>query len=152
MIRRYRPALIWSTYPIATAHWVGSLLQRLSGLPWIADFRDPMVADGYPTDPRTWRSFKRIEERNRLERARLSVFTTPGAMRDYAARYPQAAERLAVIENGYDEGAFTDLRSGPSPLNPWRDHHAPQRRGLIPVNATQVASSRPCASCSISTP
>src|SRR5688572_19252748 len=40
MIRRYRPAAIWSTYPIASAHKIGHTLHRLSGLPWIADFRD----------------------------------------------------------------------------------------------------------------
>ena len=40
MIRKYRPAAIWSTYPIATAHTIGQTLHRLSGLPWIADFRD----------------------------------------------------------------------------------------------------------------
>src|SRR5215212_6559377 len=43
MIRKYRPEVIWSTYPIATAHKIGHTLQRLSGLPWIADFRDPMA-------------------------------------------------------------------------------------------------------------
>src|SRR5262245_14053771 len=54
MIRRYRPAAIWSTYPIATAHKIASTLHRLSGLPWVADFRDPMTEDGYPADPKIW--------------------------------------------------------------------------------------------------
>src|SRR5688572_20494345 len=31
MIRKYRPHAIWSTYPIATAHVIGSTLQALSG-------------------------------------------------------------------------------------------------------------------------
>lgn len=117
MIRSYRPSLLWSTYPIATAHWVGARLQRLSGLPWVADFRDPMAQEGYPADPAIWRSFKKIESRT-LDRARLCVFTTPGAQRDYARRYPKAAECLALLENGYDESAFASVISDQVPLNP----------------------------------
>ena len=61
MIEAYRPDAIWSTYPIATAHLIGAELQRRSGLPWVADFRDPMAQDGYPSDPAVWKRFKAIE-------------------------------------------------------------------------------------------
>jgi glycosyltransferase involved in cell wall biosynthesis len=106
MIRRYRPQAIWSTFPIATAHKIGHTLHRLSGLPWIADFRDPMAQDGYPADPKTWKSFKRIEERA-LRQAAFSVFVTSGAARAYRTRYPDLpCERITVIENGYDEEVF----------------------------------------------
>jgi glycosyltransferase involved in cell wall biosynthesis len=117
MIRRYKPDVIWSTYPIATAHMIGSALHKYSKLPWIADFRDPMAQDGYPADPRVWKSFKQIEERA-ISSASLCTFTTPGAVRMYAERYPQAAERLRIIENGYDEETFDGLSSGGAPLNP----------------------------------
>jgi len=117
MIRRYRPDVIWSTYPIATAHLIGAALHKLSGLPWVADFRDPMAQDGYPSDPRTWKSFKRIEERATRE-ATLCTFTTPGTVRLYSERYPQAASRFKVIENGYDEETFAGLPPGGGPLNP----------------------------------
>ncbi len=121
LIRRYRPQAIWSTYPIATAHMVGADLHRLSGLPWVADFRDPMAQDGYPSDPKTWRSFKAIEE-NALRRAVRSVFTTPGAATLYRDRYPEvSADRVCVIENGYDEESFAGLRTSAgesAPLNP----------------------------------
>jgi len=112
MIRTHRPDVIWSTYPIATAHKIGHTLQRLSGLPWIADFRDPMAQDGYPADPRAWLSFKRIEEVS-LRRAATSVFVAPGAARRYQERYPELTRgRIAVIENGYDEESFAGLETG----------------------------------------
>ncbi len=117
MIRRYRPDVMWSTYPIATAHMIGAALHKLSGIPWVADFRDPMAQDGYPSDPHTWKSFKRIEERAANE-ATLCTFTTPGAVRLYAERYPHAASRFKVIENGYDEETFAGLTPGGAPLNP----------------------------------
>jgi glycosyltransferase involved in cell wall biosynthesis len=106
MVRRYRADAIWSTYPIATAHKIGNSLRRLSDLPWIADFRDPMAQVGYPADPKTWKSYKRIEE-TAMQRAAISVFVTAGAARMYRERYPGA--RITVIENGYDEESFRAL-------------------------------------------
>ncbi len=119
MIREYRPHAIWSTYPIATAHMIGHTLQRHSGLPWIADFRDPMAQDGYPADPKTWQSFRKIEERA-LRGASFSVFVTPGAERTYRERYPDVpGARIAIIENGYEEESFTRLAtSDKGPLVP----------------------------------
>lgn len=119
MIRRYKPDAIWSTYPIATAHQIGRALARKSGLPWVADFRDPMAQDGYPTDPRVWRSFEAIEKAA-LHEAKASVFTTPGAAKLYRDRYPDVpADRNVLIENGYDEetfaGAERDRGASPPP-------------------------------------
>ncbi|MFO1217451.1 MAG: glycosyltransferase [Burkholderiaceae bacterium] len=108
LIRRHRPSAIWSTYPIATAHVIGAELQRRSGLPWIADFRDPMAQEGYPSDPLTWASYDRIE-RNALLTAVASTFTTPGAAAEYRRRYPQAAYRIDVLENGFDEASFASV-------------------------------------------
>jgi glycosyltransferase involved in cell wall biosynthesis len=109
MIRKYRPQVIWSTYPIATAHRIGETLHRLSGVPWIADFRDPMAQEGYPADPKTWQHFKQIEH-DALRLAAASVFVTPGAAQLYRNRYPEVpAGRVAVIENGYDEETFSLL-------------------------------------------
>ncbi len=116
LIRQHRPAVIWSTYPIATAHRVADRLHRLSGLPWIADFRDPMAQDGYPEDPRTWAAFERIE-RSAVAQAACSVFTTRGAADMYRSRYPENAGRIRVIENGFDEESFTGIAGG-EPLVP----------------------------------
>ncbi|MEP6657300.1 MAG: glycosyltransferase [Betaproteobacteria bacterium] len=107
LIRKHRIRALYSTYPIATAHLIGIVLQRITGLPWIADFRDPMAQEGYPEDPAVWKSFRWIEEQA-LRHARYSLFTSPGALRDYRARYPGIpADRLELVENGYDEDAFT---------------------------------------------
>jgi glycosyltransferase involved in cell wall biosynthesis len=119
LVRRFAPQALWSTYPIATAHAIGHTLQRVTGLPWIADFRDPMAQEGYPADPRTWAAFKRIEE-SAVARASRLVFTTPGARRMYQERYASLPiERTAVIENGFDEEVFAplDVLDGP-PLVP----------------------------------
>jgi glycosyltransferase involved in cell wall biosynthesis len=108
MIRRYRPAVLWSSYPIASAHLLGLLLHRSSGIPWVADFRDSMTEADYPRDKRQWRVYRWLE-RQVVQHCQRAVFTTEGARRLYAERYPTVpAERWVVIANGYDERPFAD--------------------------------------------
>jgi len=111
-IALHRPSVLYSTYPIASAHLIGYVLHRLSGVPWIADLRDPMAQDDYPHDPRTWRAFKAIEERIMAHASRV-LFAAPSALSYYRARYPAALEtRGVVLENGYDEALFVDAERG----------------------------------------
>ena len=151
MIRKYRPDAIWSTYPIATAHKIGRTLHRLSGLPWIADFRDPMAQEGYPADPRTWQSFP-ADRGDARAQAACSVFVTPGAARIYRERYPDVpVDRLRVIENGYDEETFAPLDELPARTRPAAARHddaAAQRHRLPERARSRRSSSRRCGACS----
>lgn len=110
MVREFKPQALWSTYPIPTAHVIGAELQRRTQLPWIADFRDPMAQADYPENPLTRDQFRRIEEQT-LRSANLSTFTTPSAVKTYARRYPEAAPKIVLLENGYDEESFTQAPS-----------------------------------------
>lgn len=107
-IRRQPPKLIWSTYPISTAHLIGASLSSLSGLPWVADFRDPMVNSEYPVDRMQRRIWQWLEARV-LRTASACVFTTASAAEAYGRRYPEHAAKCHVIENGYDEEAFAQV-------------------------------------------
>ena len=108
MIRQYRPDAIWSTYPIATAHLIALTLQKLSGLPWIADQRDPMLDDSdplapYPPEPQLHRMHAWIEQRIAARSAAI-VCTTPGAIDAHRRRLAQVGrERFRLIENGHDD-------------------------------------------------
>jgi peptidoglycan/xylan/chitin deacetylase (PgdA/CDA1 family)/glycosyltransferase involved in cell wall biosynthesis len=106
-IWKERVQVIWSTYPIASAHLIGLCLQKTSGLPWVADFRDPMINGTYPADPLQRRMWSWLEPLV-FQHATRCVFTTERAADLYRARYPQAADKCLVIENGYDEDAFLD--------------------------------------------
>lgn len=103
---------IWSTYPIATAHRIGATLAQRTGLPWVADFRDPMAQQGYPADPRRWQAFKRIEEEAAARASKL-VFVSPSALEMYRERYPATPSgRFVLLENGFDESSFEGLATG----------------------------------------
>jgi hypothetical protein len=109
LVKRYRPAALWTTFPIPTAHLIGRSLHTHTGLPWIADFRDPMVQPGDPSDPLLWSAYERVEKAT-VFGSQLNIFTTPGTCALYRARYPQTpAARFAVVENGYDEDVFSSL-------------------------------------------
>lgn len=117
MIRRYRPQVIWSTYPIASAHLVGLALRRLTGLPWVADLRDPMLDDSHPSG-RLKRAVAGWIEAQTLRHCSRAVCTTPGAVRAYRERYPELPPgRLCLIENGYDEQAFTAVEKRARPAS-----------------------------------
>jgi glycosyltransferase involved in cell wall biosynthesis len=109
LVRKHRPRVIWSTFPIATAHLIGLTLARMTGLPWIADFRDSMTEDHYPHHALTRRIYRSIE-RATVERAARIVFTAPSTLSMYRRRYPSLERsRCLVIPNGYDEDDFNDL-------------------------------------------
>lgn len=106
MVRRYRPQVLWSTYPIASAHLIGLVLHKLTGLPWVADLRDPMLDAVYPADRLSRRVAGWVEARTVRAAARV-VCTTPGAVRHYRQRFSDVPpERFCVIENGYDDEDF----------------------------------------------
>ena len=114
LIRQYKPRVIWSTYPITTAHVIGATLQRLTGIPWVADFRDPMVEydpvkdEHWPREPSV-RKVRMWVERLVMKYSTRTIFVTAGALRAYAERFPHVANnRLTLIPNGYDEESFTN--------------------------------------------
>jgi hypothetical protein len=117
LIRRHRPQVIWSTYPIATAHLIALSLHRMTGVPWVADFRDPMTekdpatGEEFPSDPLIRRVNGWIE-RPTIRHCSKAVFTTPGTAEMYANRFPDVPHtRWAVIPNGYDEHSFKTVQS-----------------------------------------
>ncbi|WP_350197304.1 hypothetical protein [Roseibium album] len=121
---RYQPEVIWSTYPISSAHCIASGLATLFGRPWIADMRDPMVDEHYPEDPMKRRAYKSIEERV-VRQARYMTFAAPGTRTMYLARYPRWLSQSSsmVIENGFEGQYFeqqrilsSDVQSGPVTL------------------------------------
>ncbi len=110
LIRRHRAGVIWTTYPLATTHLLGMTLHRLTGLPWVADFRDPMVEciDGvdFPEDPALRAARLRVE-RQVSQHASAATFCTHSARQIFLQRHDWGTARPAeVIANGFDEEAF----------------------------------------------
>ena len=95
---------VYSTSAPISSHLAAALIARRTGLPWIADFRDPWIGNAYTTPPRGLHGYlQRRIERRIVERADVLVFASEGFMEGYAERYPWAARKMRTIPNGYDK-------------------------------------------------
>jgi len=113
LIRQWSPRVIWSTYPISTAHVIGAIVHCLTGLPWIADFRDPMVGydavkdELWPQEPSV-RKIRTWIERLVMKYSARTVFVSEGTLQTYAKRFPYISmNHWTLIPNGYDEENFS---------------------------------------------
>ena len=129
LIRQHQARVIWTTYPIASAHAIGARLRRKTGLPWIADMRDPMVetdaytGEEYPRDPRVRAARLDIETRVARDAAHV-VFCTEAAREIFVGRFGESTRaRTSVIPNGYDEEAFIDAERATT-KSVWREQGA----------------------------
>jgi glycosyltransferase involved in cell wall biosynthesis len=134
---RDKTDVIFTTFPVASALLIGYLLNRITGVPWIADFRDPMTEDNYPADARTRRVLRWLEKKVATHASRL-IFTSASTMRRYQQRYRELLDdKCQVISNGYDEQDFAGLvRTVVGPVPRVRMQHSgliyPEERNPIP--------------------
>lgn len=95
--------VIYSSSPPVTGHLVAAAVARLTGRPWVADFRDPWIGNAYAHPlPAPHRAVRASLEHMIVRGAARSVFASAGMRDEYAARYPRLAHRFIVIHNGYD--------------------------------------------------
>lgn len=101
--------VIMSTFPIASASVIAHMISVRTGVPWLADLRDPMVTEGYPEQATMRRSFERLEAKIFRDASRV-VVTTQGAANLYRRRFAaQSSRKLRVVENGVDTEMFANI-------------------------------------------
>ncbi len=98
--------LIVSTGPPQSMHIIGMKLARKTGLPWIADFRDPWTRIFYfkhlAMTPATERWHKRMEKRV-LDEATRVVAVSPLVQKEFQ---DMTLTPVELITNGFDECDF----------------------------------------------
>jgi len=109
-LRAYRVSpfdVVYSTSAPVTSHVVAGIVKRLTGVPWVAEFRDPWR--GNPVThaiagrgPWLHRRLQARLERWILRSADRLVFVSPSTTRLYRRRYPDAAT-MVTITNGHDQ-------------------------------------------------
>ena len=105
ILNTYDIDAIFSSYGPSTSHLVASRLQRVSEIPWIAEFRDLWALN---PNARTIRFFQFLEER-------LEKRVMKGSSLLIAASEPMAeqlemlhAKKAVTIHNGFDEEDYTE--------------------------------------------
>ncbi|GAG91400.1 unnamed protein product, partial [marine sediment metagenome] len=118
LIEKYKPNVIWSTYPVSTAHYIGYKLHKNSQIPWIADYRDPLQCR-YDPHAQKYSSVAKWIEKETIENSTKAVFTTERAAQLYRRLYPdELLSKFSVIENGFDEANFTDIEPSHNKRDP----------------------------------
>lgn len=117
VVRQEPVSALYTSFPPASAHLLGLAVKRLTGLPWVADFRDSWIYD--PLDPELnelpFRRYieKRLEQRV-VQSADVVVAATSVAADSLRSRYPDRAESIHVITNGFDPEDFAGIHVSPT--------------------------------------
>jgi glycosyltransferase involved in cell wall biosynthesis len=113
LISRERPDAILATAPPYETLKAGWQLHRRTGVPFIADYRDPWTY-GVPWNPGSARR-ARLElawERKVMRDAARILVVTPSMQRTMAEKYPASAGRIELVMNGYED--FRESSTPPS--------------------------------------
>jgi len=106
LCRRHRPQLIYSTGGPASAHLAAAVIARREGLPWIAEFQDPLVHEDWLRSSRALKVFRWLE-RLICSRADAVIFLT-GQARENAAARTGLGDRGWTVYPGADPTALPD--------------------------------------------
>jgi hypothetical protein len=109
MIHDYSPDVILTSSPPHCVHMLGQFLKRSTGLPWVADFRDPWISDGRQRSLSLRERWDLSCERNVFQKADLILANAPNACRMLQETYPQHRQKIVSLTNGFDP------RPGPKP-------------------------------------
>ena len=102
--------LIVSTGPPQSMHIIGMKLAEATGLPWVADFRDPWTKIFYfkhLSMTKTTEKWHKKMERKVLDKASTIVAVSPLVQQEFQAMTQTPVE---LITNGYDECDFTSSK------------------------------------------
>lgn len=101
IIEKEKPDVIWSTYPVLTAHLIAKKLSIKYNIPWVADFRDPLQCR-YDSTAQQYSWIKKWLEKRVIRNASKVVFTSERAASLYQKLYPdQPSDKFVTIENGF---------------------------------------------------
>jgi glycosyltransferase involved in cell wall biosynthesis len=103
LIEQYRPDAILASAPPFETLKTGWTLHTRTGVPLVADFRDPWTY-GIFWDPSNRRAASdALWETRVVESAAKTVVVTPSMQRRMAEKYPRLADRVELVMNGYEE-------------------------------------------------
>jgi glycosyltransferase involved in cell wall biosynthesis len=110
------------------AAWI---INRLTGVPYVVDYRDAWTLDlfgdkpAFPPGHTAWAWEKRV-----LERASAIVFVNDALRRWHAERYPAQADKMMIVPNGWDP----DVLESADPAG------LPQRKPGAPLRFSYVGT------------
>ncbi|MBN2009840.1 glycosyltransferase [candidate division KSB1 bacterium] len=116
-IRQRHIRTVFTTSPPHSVHLIAVLLKRLTGIHWVADFRDDWTGgESQPCPSRLHRALNRLMERVVLRTADCVVGMCEPLTRNLQAKANHPSGRFETIMNGYDPADFLPYIE--TPLHP----------------------------------
>lgn len=111
--------LIYSTAPPFTDHLIARILKKMTGLPWVADFRDPWARAPWKAeilgDSLRGKAATKLE-RQFVHAADRVILNTEWIRKDFVDYYgPELGRKFSVITNGFDPQDFEGIHSAAPP-------------------------------------
>lgn len=113
LIRRLRPSVIYASAKPVSAHVIGWILKKFTGLPLVLDFRDIWVGNPWEVEqPAHIQRWKARIERRLVRDADYVILNTPKAHEIFLRRYSELpGDRFDYIPNGYDPSDFDSIEN-----------------------------------------
>ena len=120
LIEREKIDVIYSTFSPASNHWLALKMKRITGLPWVADFRDLWTDDYRYTEsvPQRQHAHRALEQEI-LEEADIVVGVTERQTQVLARHVPDQGQKFITITNGFDADDFARVAQ-PKPVKKGR--------------------------------
>jgi glycosyltransferase involved in cell wall biosynthesis len=110
---RHRPDVVLATGGPWTSLLVGRQLAKRFRVPFVADFRDPWTANPYHTPPAAFLSQRaKVLEHAVCKSASWIIANTEELAARFREHYPDIAQKVVTITNGFNLRPQTDERDG----------------------------------------
>src|SRR5262249_33419273 len=107
-----QPDVVMTTSPPGCIHYLGYLVKKHFGLPWVACLRDPWVTNVMHLPQSRLQRVGSLRAEGRTMRwANCILMNTPLNLEGYRQAYPRYAGKMAYLTNGFDPKDFTSGRS-----------------------------------------
>ncbi len=127
MLLRERFDAVLTTVPPRSAHVIGLWLKLITGVPWVAEFRDPWVVPD--ADRPIFELQRQAPRRNKwlhkriLRHADAIITVTAQHAAELCRYFDTPAEKIEHVSNGFDEEDFAVARTaGPPMFDPSKLH------------------------------
>jgi len=126
IIRKHRIELLFSTSPHHSCHIVALFLKRMTGLPWVVDFRDPWTNNPFHSNRLGFqRFFENLFERWVVKNSSKIVSISEPITEELKKRYSDMdLKKFDVLPNSFDPDDFKDLSENRSLSNKFMISHA----------------------------
>lgn len=112
IIRNSKIDLIYTSSPPHSEHLIGLILSKLFRIPWVADFRDPMLdSSGYAPPTKIRCRIDQWLERMIVEHAQKVLIISDSYRELIETRYPLFEEKFVTMPNGYDPKDFDNVQA-----------------------------------------